>query len=410
MESNKNRMLFISLEYGDLIAGGLGRVLNGVTEEIRKVQDFDVLLLQQSELQKQFVFEVFEFRKGKKYRTKCQEDFTVSLANRLKKNDYSIVHILNTIPEVKECIDVIRKYSSHTRIIYSCHSILKFEDGVRRNFTSCLNCEEGILENTDIIHVLNNTSFKYLKKSYPRIASSKEIRIIPNGINETSFKNIDSRFLKRILHDLKPEKNKIVLCMSRWSYGKGLEQLIDAIPLVAQCRNDIQFVIAGRKPVSWEKDCAEYVKKIDEKIANISGNVIALGWMNDAQRNALYSISSLYVMPSYLEYFPYSILEPMIGGLPIVSSKIDCVQELLEEEKDCLLYDPYNPAELSRKILELINNEDLQNQFVNNCSRKVAEKYSWQKIAEAYLEMYSGVSTRCEQGKLVCMESNNDYL
>ena len=75
---------------------------------------------------------------------------------------------------------------------------------------------------------------------------------------------------------------------------------------------------------------------LDKKIEALSSNVFILSWLNEAKRNTLFSMANLVVMPSLLEYFPYSILEPAICNLPIISSKIKCVTEIFKNEKECL--------------------------------------------------------------------------
>jgi len=389
MKTQNIKTLYLTFEYGKTVLGGIGRIINGVTEVISEYEDIDMLLFHWSFLHKDFYFDLFEARNGKVNRKRLWGNYKKSLEKRLTINTYENIHILHTGETLKECIKVIQAFSPNSKIIYSCNSILKYESGIRRNYESSENTEEYILENSHIIHVNNKTCLGYLKESYPQVAAEKDIAIIPNGITDKRFIDIDKKFLKRLKKEIQPQNKKVVLCMSRWSHGKGLEQLLDAAPAVIEKNPDVMFVIAGRKKVSWEKDCTEFVQKINAKVESLKDNVYVLGWINDSQRNALYTITDVYVMPSLIEYFPYSILEPMIGKLPIVSSRIGCVDEMLEDGKECFMYHPTKPAELTKKLLELLDNKEMQNTFVENCYRKVTQKYSWDKVAKAYLDMYS---------------------
>jgi len=388
MKCKQIKVLYITLEYGKCIAGGLGRVTNELTEEIAEICEFDVFFLYKQQKSENFLSDVFEVRNRKITNNSSYVDYKECLIGLLKRNDYTNVHIMNAVPQMIDCIEIVNEYSSASRIIYSCHSILKYENGIRRNFKSSLASEKYILENADIIHVLNKTSLSYLESSYANIARRKKIAIIPNGIHENAFKEVDHEFLAEVKKHIQADTNKIVLCMSRWSHGKGIEKLLEAVPKVVKKYPNIKFIIAGRKQQSWEKDSAEYVQKIDEKIAALQEHIYVLGWIGTAQRNALYEIADAFVMPSYLEYFPYSILEPMIGKLPIVSSKISCVEELLTHGEECLMYDPYNSEDLSENILKLLIDESLQQHLVQKSYCKVSENYAWNIIAKVYMKMY----------------------
>lgn len=389
MKSEKKKILYVTFEYGKIVLGGVGRIINGVTKSISETHDVDVLLFEWSQRKKDFKFKLFKVRHGRITSRKLSGNFKESLAKRLKSQKYANIHIMHTGAAFKDCIEVIQRDSPESQLIYSCNSLLKYEENIRSNYDSSLNTEKFIFESADVIHLNNQTALEYLKVSYPEIVESKQISIIANGVSDERFKKIDRKFLRRLKKDVKPECNKIVLCMSRWSHGKGLEQLLEAVPAVARKYPDIKFVVAGRKKTSWEKGSEEYVKGIDEKIARLNKNVYSLGWLNDAQRNAVYSITDVYVMPSHIEYFPYSILEPMIGKLPIVSSNISCVEEMLVEGEECLMYRPMDSLELSDKILELLERKDLQERFVANCYDKVTKIYSWDRISNDYLKMYS---------------------
>lgn len=285
---------------------------------------------------------------------------------------------------------MIRESFPKIKIIYSCHSISKYEYDIRNCHPEFLGFEQFILGEVDHIHLLNQASFGYLKHSYPEIAAQKAYSIIPNGIDESTFIKKDLRFQRKMSY-LKSNKKTTVLCMSRWSRGKGLEILLEAIPKVIKQNNNVQFVIAGRKAKSWEYMYNHFLKEIDQKITALSQYIITLGWLDDQKRNALFSFADIWVMPSLLEYFPFSILEPMIANLPIISSKIDSVQEMLSDNEDCLFYEPMNSEELANKILTLINNPDIRRQIANSAYQKAKKLYRWEDISNKYIQMYQEV-------------------
>lgn len=179
--------------------------------------------------------------------------------------------------------------------------------------------------------------------------------------------------------------------MSRWSHGKGLEYLLDAIPHVLEVMPGVRFILAGRKENSWENDVANYVKKIDDKIARLAEHVEVFGWIDDAQKALLCARANIVVMPSEVEYFPYGILEPAADGIPVVTSRITGSLDILEEGRDCLMYDTTDARQLAQHIVTVLGDQKLADWLAGNAYRRVACEYNWDKVSSMYRAMYLGV-------------------
>ncbi len=384
----KSKVLLITFEYGKVIAGGIGRVTNSIAYNLCKEIEFHVLHLQFNLLMIQWYSYIYKISENKKDKNIYKGPYIRTLLKAIKKENYSVVHILANGKNLVECIKHIKQNFPEVKIIYSCHSIAKYEINIRNNKEEEIETEQFIVNNVNHIQLLNKTSLNFLTESYADVAKNTPISIIPNGIEEDEFKMIDQQWRNALLKDLDPTNNTIVLCMSRWSFGKGLEYLLDAVAKVTEHRKNIRFVLVGRKTSSWENKVKDYVSLIDEKIDALKEYVIPLGWLDDLQRNTLMSIADIWVMPSMLEYFPYSILEPMVCKIPIISSRIDSVVELLEADKECLFYSPKDPVELANQILQLVQDKEKRNELAINAYQKAKQLYKWDIISQMYLNMY----------------------
>jgi len=388
---SKQKVLLISYEYGRRVTGGIGRVVNGIFNSMPKDILFDIFVFKSPV---QHVFEsAYVYRKEGLNKAKClySGEYKKVFHTALKQEKYDVINITVGGPPVCWCIEEIKAYYPEVKIIFSCHSIAKHEIGIRNNNPQDLELEEYIMNNVDHIHVLNKTSLKYLMKSYSFTVENKQVSVIANGIDEADFAAIDDGFKNNILNQIDRAKDIVVLCLSRWSFGKGIEHLIDAIPKVIQHNKNVKFIIAGRKAQSWENNVGEYVQMVDEKIQSVSEYVIPLGWLDNSQRNAMFSIADICVMPSLLEYFPYGILEPMICKVPIISSNIDSVVELLEGDKECLFFTPENSNALAEKLIYLISNKCKREELSTAAYKKVKEKYNFESISRQYVSMYQSV-------------------
>ncbi len=387
MDKN-NRILYVTSEYGTNVMGGLGRVVNGIVPFVKRKAEIDLLLFQYKLI---FCFaSCFRINHGQDM--KISDGLYLNVVKKLfRKNTYKAIQFFVPGHNVVKIIEYVKKKFPETKLIYSCHSVGAFEREIRKTHKRIINAESYIINNVSAIQVLNTASLNILKKQFPGIESKKKFYIIPNGINKQEYLNTDIE-LTDTLCKTNEDSYRNVVCISRWSHGKGLEYLLDAIPLIRKEVKDVRFIIAGRKKRSWENRVSEYVSMIDEKVEVLkkqNARLVILGWVNDKERNALIAQTDVWIMPSMLEYFPYALLEPMIACKPIVSSRYPGVEDIIEHNKEGLLYNPKDPVELAKKIIFLLKNEKERKRLAENASAKAEKVFHWETISDMYLEMYN---------------------
>ncbi len=370
------KVLFLTYEFDDLISGGIGRVITGLARSMFEMVDFDIFLFRWSNAIENFSGDLF---KNGKIKESFDDDYRERVLKIVTENNYNIIHILHVGEHTYELLKLLKESDINIKIVYSTHSISKFEKDIRKNSELNLFHEEFIVTNSDHIHLLSETGKKWLLQSYPEITSSKMFHVIPNAIEfpkENRPANINAR---------------TILCMSRWSHGKGIEYLIAAAPQVLEVFPDVKFIVAGRKINTWEHEVHEYISLLDAEIETLSPSVSSIGWIDDEEKDKLLSEVSICVMPSELEYFPYAILEPIAGGVPVISSRIVSVQDMVTENKDCLMFEKSNSAELAEKIITLLQNPDSAVLFAKNAYETISKKYTWERVSSEYVDMYKKI-------------------
>lgn len=88
------------------------------------------------------------------------------------------------------------------------------------------------------------------------------------------------------------------------------------------------------------------------------------------------------VMPSELELFLYSILEPMAAKVPIISVRLSCVEELLDVDQDCLMYSPQDVEHLADRVLTMASSEAYRSQLASNAYSKLINQLDWAKVSD----------------------------
>lgn len=384
------KILFVTFEFGEHVLGGVGRVVNGLTSELRKSLDLDVFHLGYSP--KYLSVSAKHYRCNANNTAKLIATYPAQYVSDciklIKSEKYDLVHVFNSHWIIDKIISRVVQELPEQKIVYSIHGIPKFEKGIRVNPVSSINCEEMLLEKAQTIHVLNYSSYINLSAAYGNIFYDKAVSFIPNGVRAADYEKEDATFKKKIKAKIRGAE-LVVLCMSRWAQGKGIEYFLDAARILMKQGKNVKFILAGRRNVSWELKWDSYLKKIDDKTKKLGSNIIVLDWVNEVQRNTLFKISNAFVMPSELEYMPYSVLEPVAAGVPLISSDLPCVTEMFKDQEHCLFFQSRNSEDLANKIEELMRNKEIIQMHAQKAAEKLLKEYDWTIVGEQYLTMYN---------------------
>ena len=162
---------------------------------------------------------------------------------------------------------------------------------------------------------------------------------------------------------------------------KNLSVLVEAFAEVAGARpqSKTQLVIAGGH--GWLSG------PLFEAIAKspVRDRIFLTDYLHDDDLQALYSSCRAFVYPSIHEGFGLPPLEAMACGAPVVASRIPALEETTGGT--ALLFDPKSVEELTRSILELLDNESARRELSTAGQRRAAE-FSWEKTARLTWNVY----------------------
>ena len=82
---------------------------------------------------------------------------------------------------------------------------------------------------------------------------------------------------------------------------------------------------------------------------------------------------------------PLKLFEYMAAGVPIVSSDLPAIREILRHDENAWLVSPGNPEALGQGMIELLRDRDLAARIARNAKQQV-KKYTWKKRAAGILE------------------------
>ncbi len=118
-------------------------------------------------------------------------------------------------------------------------------------------------------------------------------------------------------------------------------------------------------------------------------DVLRLGYVEDADRPALYRGATAFVFPSLYEGFGITILEAFASGAPVIASQNSAMLEVGGEA--ALFIDPENEEDLARAIQIIIEDERLRTHLAQEGLKRV-ENYHWEKTAEETIKTLETVA------------------
>ena len=177
----------------------------------------------------------------------------------------------------------------------------------------------------------------------------------------------------------------IIGCISRLSHEKGIKYLIEAVHKLSLSGIDVKLVIVGEGPL--KESLQEYVLT-----NNLSDKIIFPGYRSNA--SDYLTLFDVFVLPSLTEGIPISILEAMQAGVPVIATRVGGVPSMLENGKYGVMIEPSDSDCLVDAITKIKNNYNLAIIAAKNAKIRVYEKYSSQRMAQEYLNVYEKVLER----------------
>ncbi|MHB8512335.1 MAG: glycosyltransferase family 4 protein [Actinomycetota bacterium] len=203
--------------------------------------------------------------------------------------------------------------------------------------------------------------------------------VIPNGVDLDAFSiPEDARSFKdaRI-----KEGEKLIFFAGRLEYEKGVQTVLDALPLVSS-KIPVRFVVAG---------VGTHAEALQDHVIRdgLEDRVEFLGFVDDEELRMWYAAADLAVVPSLYEPFGMVALETMASGTPCIAADTGGLRELVVHEATGLRFTPGDPASLADAMLRLLTDKRLDKRLTVDARRMLNDQFSWSSIASKTLEVYA---------------------
>ncbi len=205
---------------------------------------------------------------------------------------------------------------------------------------------------------------------------TSKVFVIKNGIKEFDLltKENARQEISKIYGRNLPEDTFWVGTIAELTKNKGLKYSIKALSNM-----DILYFVIGEG--NERKELEDLIEK------NNSRNIFLLGKIDDAKKYM--RAFDAFLLPSLKEGLPYVLLEAGLAEVPIISTNVGGIPNLIENNKEGILIGSQDTRQIEKSILSLMKDTEKRSTFSKNLKRKILSEYSLEKQMSETLKLYS---------------------
>lgn len=260
------------------------------------------------------------------------------------------------------------------KVVVTVHDVESFSAG------SGVSLGGLIFRLVDRLIVHNDFSRKEVSRLLEGLGISREIFVIPHG-NYLPYVKPVNRDEARAKLGVSSDK-KVILFFGQIKKVKGLEVLIAAMPQILKAHPDAVLLIAGKV---WKDDFDEYANLINR--LDLQDFVIQhIRYIDDELVDYYYSAADLVVLPYRRIYQSGVLLMAMSYGAATLSSRLEPMQEVVDDGVDGLLFETGNSTDLALVASKALDNS--LGLIGVQAVEKMKRAHDWTVIAQQHLEVY----------------------
>lgn len=187
----------------------------------------------------------------------------------------------------------------------------------------------------------------------------------------------------KIANNVNIKKENIILFAGTINKRKGYHDLIKAFSLLPNELQNWKLYLAGNGEI-------EEAKILSNKF-NVQDRVVFLGWISDEKKHEIFSIATIFCLPSYAEGFPMAILDAWSYGLPVITTPVGGIPDVGIHNKNMMLATPGDITDLKDNLEILIKDTLLREKLIKASLKFSGDTFSIEKLAISWDELYENL-------------------
>jgi glycosyltransferase involved in cell wall biosynthesis len=276
----------------------------------------------------------------------------------IKDRNIQIVHIHGAAKGSffrKYIIFSLSKYVFGKKVIFHCHGS-EMEKFYLKNPQIVKKMISNFFNNVDLVICLSNSWALFFKHNF----TPRKLVVLENIVEEALDKTIKDPQIDKPIH---------FLFMGAVGNRKGI---FDLLATIAQHKQEfvgkMNLLIGGNGEI----------KRLNEFIAinQLSEIVSYKGWVSGSLKSKLFNEADVYILPSYNEGLPISILEAMAYGLPVISTNVGGIPEIITNGINGCVINPGDKEAIYASLRLFIDSPSLCKEYGNNTMEIVKPYYA----------------------------------
>jgi len=206
-----------------------------------------------------------------------------------------------------------------------------------------------------------------------------KIRVVRNGIEWDDFAQAEPVPKSEIPFE---KKGPVVMCTANYHTYKGHKDLLEAWAQVSPKFPDAHLICFGR-------DTGTLPDLLNQLRENNIEDTVTLHPPIENVPNWLRT-ADLFAFPSHEEGLPNAVLEALAADLPIISTRVGGVPEILEDHPYTALVEPKNPDQMAEKLEEFLSQHPIPPRD-EELVAKLRHQWSLKKMIDDHEKIYQAI-------------------
>ncbi len=305
--------------------------------------------------------------------------YTLALTSKMLEviefEKLDLIHVHYAIPHATSAYlaqQILRKSNLDIKVITTLHGTDITLVGLEPSFLPLVKFS---IEASDGVTAVS----RFLKeKTLTNYHIEKDIEVIYNFIDTDIYKKVSNENFKKMVA---PENEKILMHTSNF---RPVKRVSDTIKILERVKKEIpaKLVLIGDGPD--RSDCERLVREL-----HLQKDVFFLG-KQDALAELL-SAADIFLMPSQSESFGLSALEAMSCGVPVISSSVGGLPELVVHNETGFIAEFGDIERMAKYVVSLLKNEKKYQTFSQNCRNTAVNVFNKNIIVPQYEQYYDKI-------------------
>ena len=234
------------------------------------------------------------------------------------------------------------------------------------NSSEFKNKVESILDKTDFV-ICQGTYWKEFFNTVTNVEMSK-LRVINNWIDPSKY-----------THTTQSIHSPIRLLFLGWvERNKGIWDLLEVMQMLSE--EEVELTIAGKG-----KEYDVFIAAVKER--NLDHKIKFEGWVVGEDKYRLLEGSDIFILPSYREGLPNSLLEAMSSGKAVIVSDVGAVSDVVVSGSNGMLITPGDVEGMAKAIMHYVNNKQSISLYGKEAVKTILAKNSLEQVLPKFKEI-----------------------